>query len=285
MAQAHARDRARHARRLERVVPGRLAGLDVAEAAAAGARVAEDHERRGAALPALADVGAGRLLADGVQVLLADQLGQLAVARAAGRGHLEPRRLALAQRADLGAEHLEHVHAARVGSARVACARAACARLALGGERLGAGARRRRRSVLEVVPDASHGAATVQPGAVPRARGTSGPASMPSRHGETSRWRRSCAAQKRWPRGGGSTAADALAPLDRDEVIFTPGEPAGDHPGERLQVVLDVDREAVRGHAARHVHADRGDLAILGPHAGRAPRARRRSRPGRPARR
>jgi methylphosphotriester-DNA--protein-cysteine methyltransferase len=51
-----------------------------------------------------------------VQVLLADQLGQLAVARAAGRGDLEPRRLALAQRAHLSSEHLEHVHTARIGA-------------------------------------------------------------------------------------------------------------------------------------------------------------------------
>ncbi len=85
VAQAHARDRARDAGGLERVVPGGLAGLDVAEAAAARAGVAEDHERGGAALPALADVRAGGLLADGVQVLRADQLGQLAVALAAGR--------------------------------------------------------------------------------------------------------------------------------------------------------------------------------------------------------
>ena len=74
VAQAHPRDRARDARGLERVVPRRLAGLDVAEAAAARARVAEDHERRGAALPALADVRARGLLADRVQVLVADQL-------------------------------------------------------------------------------------------------------------------------------------------------------------------------------------------------------------------
>ena len=73
--------RAGDAGRLERVVPGRLAGLHVAEAAAAGAGVAEDHEGRGAALPALADVRAGGLLADGVQVLARDQLRQLAVAR------------------------------------------------------------------------------------------------------------------------------------------------------------------------------------------------------------
>src|SRR4051794_12999214 len=58
VAKAHQRHRASDARGLERVVPGRLAGLDVAEAAAARAGVAEDHERRGPPLPALADVRA-----------------------------------------------------------------------------------------------------------------------------------------------------------------------------------------------------------------------------------
>src|ERR1700746_973954 len=91
VSQPHPRDAAGDASRLERIIPGRLARLDVAEPAPARARVAEDHERRGAALPALNDVGAGGILADGVAVLLADQLGQLAVALSAGGGHLEPR--------------------------------------------------------------------------------------------------------------------------------------------------------------------------------------------------
>ena len=100
---------ARHPGRLERVVPRRLARLDVAEAAAAGARVAEDHERRRAALPALADVRARRLLADRVEVLGLDQPLELAVLRAAGRRHLEPRRLARAERLHVGPEDVEHV--------------------------------------------------------------------------------------------------------------------------------------------------------------------------------
>src|SRR5262249_39069877 len=95
--------------------PRRLAGLDVAEPAAARARVAEDHERCGAALPALADVRAGRLLADRVQVLGLDARAQLAVARASGRRDLEPARLAIADREDLGAEALDPVHAAGFG--------------------------------------------------------------------------------------------------------------------------------------------------------------------------
>src|SRR3954454_9551160 len=114
VAQPHAGDAPGDARGLERVVPRRLTGLDVAEAAAARARVAEDHERGRAALPALADVRARRFLADRVQVLGADQVGQLAVARAAGRRDLEPRRLALAHRPDVGSEDLQDVHPAGV---------------------------------------------------------------------------------------------------------------------------------------------------------------------------
>src|SRR3954454_1180253 len=43
---------------------------------------------------------------------------------------------------------------------------------------------------------------------------------------------------------------------------------AGHHPAERREVVVDVDREAVGRYAAGQVHADRGDLAVLHPHAG-----------------
>ena len=116
VTQAHLRDRARDAGRLERVVPRRLAGAHVAEAAAPRARVAEDHERRGAALPALADVRARGLLADRVQVLVGDELRQLAIALAARRLDLEPRRLALAHRPHVGAEDAEHVHPAWIGA-------------------------------------------------------------------------------------------------------------------------------------------------------------------------
>ena len=126
VAQPHARDRARHAGRLERVVPGRPAGLDVAEAAPAGAGVAEDHEGGRTPFPALADVRTGGLLADRVQPLRADQLAQPPVALAAGGGDFEPRRLALPQRAHLGPEDAHHVHPAgvrpRAGRAHAATA-------------------------------------------------------------------------------------------------------------------------------------------------------------------
>ena len=86
--------------RLQRVVPGRLAGLHVAEAAAAGADVAEDHEGGGPALPALADVRAVGLLADRVQVVGADLLLEAPVVGPARGRDFEPRRLAGAPEGD-----------------------------------------------------------------------------------------------------------------------------------------------------------------------------------------
>src|SRR5437588_1693765 len=100
--------------RLERVVPRRFACLYVAEPASPGARVAEDHERGGPSLPALADVRAGGLLAHGVEVLRFDQSLELAVARAARRGNLEPRRLAATVRLHVGPKDLEHVRSTGV---------------------------------------------------------------------------------------------------------------------------------------------------------------------------
>ena len=67
------------------------ARVDVAVAARAGARVAEDLERRGAAAPALADVRAARLLADGDEARAVEQLADVVVAAVgARRAHLHP---------------------------------------------------------------------------------------------------------------------------------------------------------------------------------------------------
>ena len=80
--QLHLRRGLRDAQRLERV--GRRVGLarvDVAVAAGARARVAEDLERRGAAAPALGDVRAARLLADRVQREAVDELLHVEVLR------------------------------------------------------------------------------------------------------------------------------------------------------------------------------------------------------------
>ena len=84
----------RETQRLERVRrllrPPRV---DVAVAAGAGARVAEDLERRRAASPALGDVRAARLLADRVQTRAVDERAHLEVARVgARRAHLHPLR-------------------------------------------------------------------------------------------------------------------------------------------------------------------------------------------------
>ena len=92
---AHAGDGLRHAQRLQRVHDAaRIAGLDGAIAAGARARIAQNHERGGAAIPAVADVGTARLLADGMERAALHKRLQLAVALAARRGNLEPLRQA-----------------------------------------------------------------------------------------------------------------------------------------------------------------------------------------------
>ena len=89
-AQAHPGDGARHPGRLQRVVPRRLARVDVAEAAAAGAGVAEDHERGGAVAKAFANVRAVRALAHGVELRGLHQPFQLAVFRPVGGFGFDP---------------------------------------------------------------------------------------------------------------------------------------------------------------------------------------------------
>ena len=92
--QLHLGDGAGHVLRLAHVDgAARIAGGDGAEAAAAGADVPQEHDRGGALAPALAHVGATRLLADRVQVERAEGLLQLRVAGATGGAHLQPGRL------------------------------------------------------------------------------------------------------------------------------------------------------------------------------------------------
>src|SRR3954449_5459900 len=76
--------------RLVLVEPGGAAGLDVAEAAGAGAGIAEDHDRRGALVPAVPDVRAVGLLADGVEVQAAEQALQIVVVVARRHSGLDP---------------------------------------------------------------------------------------------------------------------------------------------------------------------------------------------------
>ena len=71
----HELDRARHVLRLLGIEPPpRIAGVDRAEAAGPGAYGAHEHDGGGAGIPAFADVGALRLLADGAQPMIANDL-------------------------------------------------------------------------------------------------------------------------------------------------------------------------------------------------------------------
>ena len=91
--------------------------------------------------------------------------------------------------------------------------------------------------------------------------------SMPSRAALTSRWRRPNASLKRWPMRLRKHAIALGGALGRHRRHLDLRQPAGHDPAERVEVVVDVDREAVRGDAVGDVHADRGDLALADPHA------------------
>ncbi|MDF2704337.1 MAG: hypothetical protein K0S10_3285 [Rubrobacteraceae bacterium] len=88
--EAHLSGGVGHAPRLVEVELGRLTGQDGAETARAGADVAQDHEGRGAVVPALPYVRAPRLLADGVQTQAAHGLFDVRVALTHRRLCLEP---------------------------------------------------------------------------------------------------------------------------------------------------------------------------------------------------
>src|SRR5581483_2517025 len=93
MLEPHARGGLRESQRLERVGRAGRPRVDVAVAAGARARVAEDLERGRPAPPALGDVRAARLLADRVQAGAVDQPPHLEVAAVgARRAHLHPLR-------------------------------------------------------------------------------------------------------------------------------------------------------------------------------------------------
>ena len=91
--QAEGPDRVGDPGRLVEIERRRLAVRHRAVAAGARADVAEDHERGGAVMPALADVRAAGFLADRVQAEAAHQRLQLEVPGRTGRAHLQPGRL------------------------------------------------------------------------------------------------------------------------------------------------------------------------------------------------
>ena len=237
MAQPHLLHLVGDPQRLQRVVPGRHARLHVAEAAAAGADVAEDHEGRRAALPALADVGAVGLLADGVQVVGADRRLEPAVGRA------RP-----------GAGTFSHggLRARRKGTVPSV---SAAVPPGLARERVRGRARRLGgRSAASLMRRRAYG---VESQAQPAGLGLDGLAvvDLAVAGGD-----------------GGGEAAEVLlgAELAAERGDLAALDPAGHDPLEGLQVVVDVDRQPVGGDPAADVDADRADLARL-----RRPRPRR----------
>ena len=87
-------DRARHVLGLAHVHrPARVARRHRAEPATARAYVAQEHHRGGPLRPALADVGAARLLADRVQIESAEGRLEVGVRRPTRGADLQPRRL------------------------------------------------------------------------------------------------------------------------------------------------------------------------------------------------
>ena len=90
VTQTHGLHRLGQPRRLLQVNAGRTAGGHRAIVAAAGAYIAQDHERGGAAVPAFADVGAMGLLADRVQLLAPHQRFQFDVPGAARGPYFQP---------------------------------------------------------------------------------------------------------------------------------------------------------------------------------------------------
>ena len=95
MAQIHRLDGLRHPIGFIPIHRRGAARLDVAERARARAHIAHHQERRRAAPPAFADVGAQRFFADGMQRLHAHQALEFIVGLALRRADLQPLRPAL----------------------------------------------------------------------------------------------------------------------------------------------------------------------------------------------
>ena len=115
VVEAHRADRLGDAAGLVVVEPGGPAGLDGAEAAGPGAGVAEDHDRRGALVPALPDVRAAGLLADRVEVQAAQQALEVVVVVARGHPRPDPVRVAAQGPGAVGCGRLDQPLAAAHG--------------------------------------------------------------------------------------------------------------------------------------------------------------------------
>src|SRR5687768_47834 len=98
MLQVHLRDRFGDPLRLCDVVLRWPAMRDCAIRAVARADVPQNHEGRGAVLPALTYIGAARLFTDRVEVELAHHVLEPQVVGSTWRPHLQPRRLPLRER-------------------------------------------------------------------------------------------------------------------------------------------------------------------------------------------
>ena len=116
--QAEGADRLGDATRLVVVEPGGPAGLHGAEAAGARARVAEDHDRRRALVPALADVRAAGLLADGVEVQAAEQALEVVVVLAGRHPGADPVGMAAEGGRAVGSRRGRRRHRTRSRAAR-----------------------------------------------------------------------------------------------------------------------------------------------------------------------
>ena len=82
--------------RLHRIEPtARVAGVDRAELAGAGAHRTHQHQRGGAALPALGDIGTLGFGTNGGEPVRLDDVQDFLVPGTAGQPHAQPRRLAL----------------------------------------------------------------------------------------------------------------------------------------------------------------------------------------------
>ncbi len=105
-----------HADRLLMIKPQRAPRFYIAEAAASGTNVPEDHKGGGFLIPALADIWAAGALAHRVQTFIAHELFEGEIILAMGQLHFEPGVVALG-------EHRSWSHRSPVDANRAYCRR------------------------------------------------------------------------------------------------------------------------------------------------------------------